>query len=122
VERMVPAGVNSGTILRSVPARVDFTGAPEPVSLTRVPGGIQVAYPKPEDGDTLEIWRSKGQDRDTSAFSLVQKAVGPYPLGTWIDAVPATGESGFYNYRLILRGREGATGFGPVKTFYYEKD
>jgi hypothetical protein len=122
VERMIPAGVNSGSILRSVPVRVEFTGAPEAAALTRVSDGIQVAFPKPGPGDTLEIWRSEGQARDTADFTLIKTVTGPYASGTWSDAAPITDGPGFYNYRLILRDAEGATGFGPVKTFYYEPE
>ncbi len=120
VERMLSSGTNTGSIYRSVPLRVEFTGAPEVVSLSRVAAGIRIEFPEPDPGDTVEIWRSAGQAGDTASFSLVQRVTSWAGTDVWVDPTPAPREAAFYHYRLILRRSGGDSGFGPAKTFYYD--
>lgn len=122
VERMIPAGTNSGSISRSAPVRVEFTGTPEVMSLSRATGGIGVAYPKPGSGDTVEIWRSLGKPEETAAFILVKSDGYAFSSASWIDPVPAGTPAGFFHYRLALRREGASTGMGPVKSFYFQGD
>lgn len=120
VERMIPAGTNAGSIARSAPVRVEFTGAPEVLSLSPTTGGIQVAFPKPESGDTLEIWRSRGKPEDSASFTLA-KSIGYFPVSSnWTDPMPEGTAAGFYHYRLAMRRSATTTGLGPVKSFYFQ--
>jgi hypothetical protein len=119
VERMIMPGVNASSILRSVPVRVDFTGAPEVISLSRLTRGIRVEFPSPDPGDTLQIWRSAGEAQDSASYSLAFRTESPGVSEIWIDTLPVAGNAAFYHYRIILRKPGIATGFGPAKTFYF---
>jgi hypothetical protein len=120
VERMTVESRFSNTILRSAPVKVEFTGAPEVLSLTPSPRGVQVRYAALAIGDTLEIWGGSGASIDSASFVLKASATADAFPSMYEDADVDTENSGFYHYRLALRRAGGTTGKGPIKTLYHQ--
>lgn len=120
VERMPGISRFSNAILRSLPFKVDFTGAPEVLSLTPTTRGVQVRYAALALGDTLEIWRSSGASTDSAAFTLKATASGIAFSSYYEDTTVDMENAAFYHYRLALRREGKSTEKGPVKTLYYQ--
>lgn len=123
VERMIGARENLNAIYRSVPARVEFTGSPEIISLVLQGNGVRIAYPQAPSGDTLEILRSEGEDGDSASFVRISRDWGTYTTGTndYLDQSLEGKPSAFYRYRLaVVHGSERRAA-GPAKILYYRR-
>ena len=123
VERMIGARENLNAVYRSVPARVEFTGSPEIISLVLQGNGVRIAYPQAPSGDTLEILRSEGEDGDSASFIRISRDWGAYTTGTtyYLDQSLEGKPSAFYRYRLaVVHGGERRAA-GPAKILYYRR-
>lgn len=120
LERMPESDQLSGSILRSLPFKVDFTGAPEVQSLTQTARGILIRYATLRLGDTLEIWKSSGTATDSASFTLRATATAVLSPSSFEDITVDAGKAQLYHYRLALRSEGKTTGKGPVKTLYYQ--
>lgn len=120
VERMPDADQISGSLYRSAPFKVEFTGAPEVISLAKAARGVQIKYVTMALGDTLEVWRGSGSPVDTAAFALVARATAVLYSGGYEDITVDAGKSALYHYHLALRRDGKVTAKGPIKTLYYQ--
>ncbi|MDQ3000007.1 MAG: hypothetical protein M3Y08_01910 [Fibrobacterota bacterium] len=115
----------AGSIARTPPIRVQFTGAPEVISLSKhlssLSHGVDIFYSTPALGDTVEIWKSDGKADDLASYELIRKdgaGSAYYYTDQSVDAkAPA-----FYHYRLVLKTGGTSTGRGPAKSIYYQPD
>ena len=106
-------------IYRSVPTRVEFTGAPEITSLTKNQSYIQISFPYGSAPDVLEIHRSSGNPDDLAGYVLIHSVNASSFASTYFDTSVA-GKTGFYHYRLAIRSGTLRTELGAVKSVYFE--
>jgi hypothetical protein len=121
VERMLPETNSNGSIRRSAILRVEFTGAPEVVSLVQYHNGsILVNYPGMAKGDTLEIWKSGGNRDDSASYSILAGYVTSANPSYYEDLAVDKSRAAFHHYRLAIRRVGGRTAMGPAKSLYYQ--
>lgn len=119
VERVSVYPAQEGNLSRSMPIKVDFSGAPAIGALTKTAQGIQVFYPAPNGTDSLEIYRSSGKPDDLKSFELVATVGHSFNETLWLDMSVAK-TSGFYHYRLAVKSGGTRSDLGAAKSIYFE--
>jgi len=116
IERRSTSSSNN-IIYRTIPKKIQFTGAPEIIALTKYSSGVRITFAQLDLGDSTEIWGQYNSGLPSGDFTFLA-IVGSYP-SYYIDTSPSL--AGFYHYFLVGRySGTGRAGFGATKSIYYE--
>jgi hypothetical protein len=105
---------------RSQAFKVEFTGAPEIVSLSKSSSGVQVNLPRIAAGDTLEIWRATAEPEKAAAYAWLRSVPGGGYYDYIVDDAVDRKTAAFYHYRLVSIHQGHRSDPGGFKTIYYE--